>query len=468
MLHGGRYLFVLDGLEVLQHQSGDQFGRIVNPDLQTFLGFFAAPTHRVPLRDHQPHSFTRSELVHHGNQVRRPTPQSIEGRNLLRGLGVQGRDGQLDEVVEDWHGHALSLSLLSSYLVARHNGDVASVAEFFHDEKTPEVRSTLVNRILRRYDEHLTPAERAFLMVLSTFRIPVRDGALPVVFRRDAGPSAVNAPLISLDEAAFTQLIERLVDRYLLQVEVNPRGRRFMAHPLVRQYYAERLAEQNPDQVRALYHQIADFYWAAGCQVLPPYRARQFPYRARYAPTKELLVPWIELIHHACKAGAYDQAYYVMHQDIDDLERNILLIELGASDTVLAVVRDFFPEGDFSRDPLVSMDDHKSFLLNRVGVCLVDLGRLAEAAPFYERSIAIVLAKKDWHNASIDNRNLAALQFDRGALAAGERAAQESFISPGRLRGGTTNPSPWRGWGGPPTCAAASTMPAGFSRMRRP
>ncbi len=59
MLGSGRYLFVLDGLEVMQHQDGDQYGLIQSNDLRDFLVYFAAPEHesfclvtsRAPLLD---------------------------------------------------------------------------------------------------------------------------------------------------------------------------------------------------------------------------------------------------------------------------------------------------------------------------------------------------------------------------------------------------------------------------------
>ena len=43
---------------------------------------------------------------------------------MLRQLGVTGRDDQLDPVVESWDGHALTLSLLGTYLAWRIDGDV--------------------------------------------------------------------------------------------------------------------------------------------------------------------------------------------------------------------------------------------------------------------------------------------------------------------------------------------------------
>jgi hypothetical protein len=58
-LSTGRYLFILDGLEVLQHQEGDLFGTIKNGSLRELLCYFCAPEHqsfciitsRVPILD---------------------------------------------------------------------------------------------------------------------------------------------------------------------------------------------------------------------------------------------------------------------------------------------------------------------------------------------------------------------------------------------------------------------------------
>ena len=59
MLGAGRYLFVLDGLEVLQHQEGDQYGLLQSNDLRDLLTYFARPdnqsfcliTSRAPVLD---------------------------------------------------------------------------------------------------------------------------------------------------------------------------------------------------------------------------------------------------------------------------------------------------------------------------------------------------------------------------------------------------------------------------------
>jgi hypothetical protein len=59
LLKSGRYLFVLHGLEILQHQDGDNYGELKNADMREFLrGFAAVPSEsfclinsNVPLLD---------------------------------------------------------------------------------------------------------------------------------------------------------------------------------------------------------------------------------------------------------------------------------------------------------------------------------------------------------------------------------------------------------------------------------
>jgi hypothetical protein len=105
-----------------------------------------------------------------------------DGRALLHKVGVKGPDEDLDKVVADWDGHALTLSLLGAYLADRHGGDVAHIGEI-PPPTADEPRYERVHRVLRRYDDHLTEAERAFLMIFSAFRKPVGETAFKQVFR---------------------------------------------------------------------------------------------------------------------------------------------------------------------------------------------------------------------------------------------------------------------------------------------
>jgi hypothetical protein len=408
MLGAGRYLFVLDGLEVLQHPDGDRYGLLKSGDLRELLGYFAAPGHhsfclvtsRAPLLDLLDYpGYTHRD-------VERLSP--ADGRGLLRNLRVTGPDAALDRAVADWDGHALTLSLLGGYLAERRGGDITRIGDIPAPvPSAAEGRYDRVHRILRRYDEHLSEPERAFLTLFSAFRAPVDEAAFAPVFH-----PFLPSPSGRGGRGEGAILAQRLVAYRLLRRD--PAANSYTAHPLVRAHYAARLAAADPAQVQAAHARIKDYYLA---------RAGDTP----HDPTLDDLKPLIEAVHHACQAGEYDEASQIVWERIQQVRRAVLIHQLGAYETELALMLEFFPGGDASQEPQVSAPGDKRWILNEVGLCLMDLGRLGEAAPFYERSIAIMLGMEDWRNAGRGYINLAELHAYLGALPAGAEAAGQAL-----------------------------------------
>lgn len=411
MLTRGRHLFILDGLEVMQHQEGDQYGLLTNTDLRDFLSFLAAPEHdsfclftsRAPLLD----------LMEYTTYTHRDVTRLSEedGRALLRKVGVKGDDEKLDKVVSDWDGHALILSLLGAYLADLYGGDVAYIKEI-PPPTADEARYERVHRVLRRYDEHLTDAERAFLMIFSAFRTLIKETAFAPVFRAEMGPEALNAPLTALNDAAFEAMVERLVAYRLLRYD--RRERHYTAHPLIRAHYSERLGEANRSQIQAVHERIKDYHLSI---------AGDTPEN----PTLDDLAPVIEAVHHACRAGAYDEAERIRWERIYKGDRRMLVDELGAWEIALALMLKLFPDGDTTQEPLESDPRGKRWMLNEVGLCLMNLGRLGEAPSFFERKNAVALGMGDWVNASIGYQSLALLRAHLGALVASAEAARRAL-----------------------------------------
>jgi tetratricopeptide (TPR) repeat protein len=87
---------------------------------------------------------------------------------------------------------------------------------------------------------------------------------------------------------------------------------------------------------------------------------------------------------------------------------------------------EFFPGGDTSQQLQVSAPGDRRWILNTVGFCLVSLGRLGKAAPFFERFVSGNIAAEDWRNASRGYINLAELHAHLGAPAA-SAAAREAL-----------------------------------------
>jgi hypothetical protein len=294
LLANGRFLFVLDGLEVLQRQEGDDYGLLRGPDLLNFLELFAAPGHdsfclitsRAPLLDLLAYeSYTHRDVG---------AVSPADGRALLRALGVKGTDAQLDQLVAQWDGHALTLSLVGTYLKWQHGGDVGFANDFDPVEAdTGELRGAPdemrqryghVHRVLRRYDEHLSDAERELLRRFSAFRTPVGVDALRKVKEWDADGAddadKKNGLLLKeMGEAEFEGLLKRLVGYRLLRY--NESAATYSSHPLVRNHYLALLGQSG--QAAQTHEQIKDYYLSL---------AGDTPHH----PTLEQLAPLIEVV----------------------------------------------------------------------------------------------------------------------------------------------------------------------------
>jgi tetratricopeptide (TPR) repeat protein len=419
---GGRYLFVLDGLEVLQHESGDDYGLIKSPDLREWLRTlakgeneaFCVVTSRAPLFD----LIDLTTFVH--RDVERLT--DVEGCELLKKLGVRGEAAALRQVVRDWDGYALVLSLLGTYLVERFAGDVAKIGEIAVP-LAREARYDRVRRVLRRYDEHLSEAEREVMECFSAFRLPVKEEALEVVWRSPLAPlkkggkeeEEGKVPLLKGDLGGSPDL-EVTLDRLLKyrMLRYDRRLQHYTTHPLIRAHYLERLKEKPIEVVQALHNRIKEWYLDI---------AGEMP----ELPTLDQLAPLIEAVHHACQAGEYDEAAEISWERISQTTSRVLIHKLGAYETNLAIMQEFFPQGDISQEPQVSQPRDKGFILNAIAFCLMSLGRLREAPSFYERSTKICLAQSDWSEASMRYQNLAGLYAYLGDLAESAESAREAI-----------------------------------------
>jgi tetratricopeptide (TPR) repeat protein len=402
MLGTGRYLFVLDGLEVMQHQDSDQYGLLQSNDLRALLTFFARPdnqsfcliTSRAPLLDLMEYTtYTHRDVERHSEE---------DGRALLRRLGVQGSDSELNKVVADWDGHALTLSILAAYLAERYEGDMKHLTDI-PVPTANEPRYERVHRVLRRYDEHLSENEREFLKLFSVFRLPVQESAFEKVFE----------PLLkSLDKDALLKLVSRLVSYRLIRHDEYEKS--YTTHPLIRNHYFALFTKGDPSQEKAAHEQIKDYYLSIAGDT-PQY------------PTLDDLKPLIEVIHHACRAGASDEAYQIYEDRIRQGDRSVDVHVLGAYETSLSIVSEFFLGGDTGQEPAVSKQSSKRWILNAIGFRLMALGRLRDAVLFYERAVVSAAETQDWRNGSIGYHNLADLHAHLGALEASAEAARQAF-----------------------------------------
>ncbi len=382
--------------------------------LGQFLTFFAAPGHesfclltsRAPVLD----LLSYTTYAHHDVE-RLSVP---EGITLLRKLGVEGVDAQLEQLVLAWDGYALVLSLLGTYLQEWHGGDINCVADIPVPAE-PETRYERVRRVLRQYDEQLTDAERAFLIVMGAFRTPIDEAALTQVFRTELSQGAINASVSALDGGGFDRLLRSLETYRILRR--NPGAHRYAVHPLIRAHYHERLTKRERDKVRELHTKIADYYLAAAKDTSA-------------LSTLEDFAPLIEAVYHRCQAGEYTRALNILYHRINLHGLVARLPTLGASETNLALMVGFFPNGDLSHEPLAANESSRYWILNEVGVCLDGLGRLDEALTMYERAVEVARENEDWNNASTSCDNISGVYYHLGHLnIAAEKASEARSIA---------------------------------------
>lgn len=397
LLREGRYVFVLDGLEVMQEQEGDQYGQIRSTPLRELLDYFAAEGHlsfclltsRVPLLD------LLSVTTYRHHNVARLNPNV--GRALLQRLGATNDNADLDAVVQQWDGHALTLSLVGT-LAMHYGGDARAASAGL--QITPLAEDTRrtgryadqydhVRRVLLRYDEHLTEEERTFLQRFSVFRTPVEV-----------------VQIGKLEAETLKVVVTRLAGYRLLRRDLA--AGTITMHPLVRNYY---LAKLQAEEAMSAHEQAKQYYLA---------RASDTPYN----PTLADLEPLVEAVHHACLAGAYDQAIQILDDEISQGDRHVLIHQLGAYEKALNILIGFFPNQDMHSLPSLINKSDQLYLFGWMGTCLQGLGRLAEAMTFYERSVTVSLEVEDWDSVCIGYQNLANLQILLGGLAGSLQAAQ--------------------------------------------
>jgi tetratricopeptide (TPR) repeat protein len=405
-----RVIFVLDGLEMMQVVEGDAYGSIESNDLRDFLELFAEIEHlsccvvtsRLPLLD-----LLRYPSYRHRDVERL---SAKDGRALLQQLGVKGQDEALDTVVREWDGHALTLHLLGNYLTEMHEGEVTEATGLLADAGATLYERT--HHMLGYYDEILVMVERDFLMLLSIFHGPTPEAVVAEVIRGRTYPGALNARVVVLGQDKFELLLKRLKAWRLLRYEA--REQRYTLHPLIHAYYSNRLKREYPSQLQDMLEDLANYY-------------RALVQEKSQVLTLTDVQPQIELIHWYCRAKNYDAAFDSYRQHLGEKTGWLLNHKLGAYETDLALMLEFFPDGDTSQELLVSDLGAKRFILNEVGFCLMNLGRLGEAAPFYERGNGMDASMEASRNASRGYLNLAELHAHLGALAASADAAGEAL-----------------------------------------
>jgi hypothetical protein len=315
-----RALLILDGLEPLQYApTSPQPGVLKDQGISALLKGLAANHHGLCIVT------TRYSVTDLRNFWQTTAPEikltrlSVDaGVALLTALGVHGARKDLAALVEDVNGHALTINLLGAFLRDAHGGDVRKRDLVRLREADAEEQSGHAFRVMDAYVQWMAPraalaasgaglpasdaiasadGERqlAVLRLLGLYDRPAPADSLIALRQPPAIPELTEA-LAGISDVQWNLALSRLETAGLVTVNRDAAGALISldAHPLVREYFAERLRT----------HQLAA--WRQGNQRIYEHLCATTVDKPN--ATLEDLQPLYEAVAHGCQAGLYEEA----------------------------------------------------------------------------------------------------------------------------------------------------------------
>lgn len=412
-----RTLLVLDGLEPLQYPpSSPLAGELRDPAITALLKGLAqrnpglcVVTTRERVADLT--SF-RGSTAPELPLNRLSTPAGVE---LLRTLGVQGNETELEALVKEVQGHALTLNLLGRYLVRAHGGDVRKRDRVRFEKADAKVKGGHAFKAMAAYERWLADGgeegarQLAILRLMGLFDRPADAGCLAAL-RRPSAIAGLTEPIVELDEEDWNLAVAALVDCGLVSAaEAGPDA--LDAHPLIREYFAKRLRDQTPGAWREahsrLYEHLRD--------------------SVEHQPdTLEGLQPLYQAVAHGCHANRHQEVGDRVYWDRILRGKQFYSIkQLGAFGADMGAVVCFFDQPWNTVSSLLTPPD-RAWLLGRAADCLRALGRLTEALEPVRAGLAMVVEQEDWRNAAIGANNLSALELTLGDVGSAVVDAEQA------------------------------------------
>jgi tetratricopeptide (TPR) repeat protein len=441
-----RVLLVLDGCEPLQHGLGTQQGELKDLGLRALLRRFAAMppavahglvvlTSRLAVNDIARWKDSAAPVV----DVEELSDEA--GAALLRDNRVWGTDVELQAAARSFGGHPLALSLLASFLKETQFGDVRRrdhIRAFFADPENP--RHDHARRVMESYekewltDDPAPPAGgffagifqrprysekarmRAIMHVVGLFDRPASGDCLAALRRKPAIRGLTNS-LVVLDEREWRRAVARLREVRLLAPEDPAVPNTVDAHPLVREWFGQRLEQANLDAWRAAHGRL--------------YEHLRHTTREGRTPTPEDLAPLYQAIPHGCRAGRDREALDVYVNRICRWSARYRGLEayafqkLGAVGSNLAAVSWFF-EKPYEMPVAAFSAANRAWVLAEAAILLKAQGRFTEALPAMRAALRTAVAAKHWRNAARRASVLSDTQSLVGEVAAAVESAEQS------------------------------------------
>ena len=415
-----RSLLILDGVEPLQYSpTSPTRSELKDAGLIALLKGLAADSDGLCLvttRYSIPNLKAYWQTTAPERELRRLSRDA--GVHLLKSLGVKGTEEQIEELVEDVKGHALTLNLLGTYLRDAHGGDIRRRDLVRFEEADAEEQGGHAFRVMAAYEKAFeAEGEKgdralAILRLLGLFDRSVSADCLDALLEKPA-ISGLTTSLVGLNEAQRNLVFKRMEDAKLLTINREATGALISidAHPLLREYFARQVRTKLRKAWRAAHRRVFEHLCTNTTE--------------NEKPTLEDLQPLYHAVAHGCEAGLEQKAWIDVYLvRICRFEEFYSTERLAAFASDLGALTCFF-ETPWSRVS-AALKGNEASLLNITGFRLRALGRLNEALEPMAAGMKQRIGEEKWREAAIDSGNLSELELTLGKIKDAVRDAQLS------------------------------------------
>lgn len=330
---------------------------------------------------------------------------------VLRAWEIKGTDEQLAAMGANAGNHALSVSVLGSYLHNFCNGDPDGANEFKLDEVIDvDEQAAKLQRILSGYAKNLPDKERDLLVRLSVFPKGITVDILGYVI--EAGGQVAGA-LVGESQHALALIAEKLRQQGLIYSYKAGNTIYYTSHPFLREYFRTLLNVKSEDIHEAVREKLA-----IGLDTKPENK-----------PTdSEVLNKYEELIQYSILSGHYDEAYDLFRDVLGGGGGGIHIYHiLGDYGRMIRVLSLFSDDGTLSKVTTHLDAYQRGKIYNYWGLAEMALGNL------YTTEICLSLGVKaseevnDIRNVLFDQVNIASLNLNRGLFSAAQKGTHSAL-----------------------------------------
>lgn len=429
-------LLVLDGIEPLQYPPNDrsgQAGSLKDQGLESLLqGLaqdFAAGLCLITTRESLANLQTyRSSSA---PEEKLDMLSRDAGIALLRHLQITGTEQEMEAAWKNAGGHALTLQLLGRFIAdAFPDRDIRHYHEVRFEEADLERQGRSAFKVMRAYETWLQRGdperqrELAVLRLTGLFDRPIRSDCLNAL-RAAPAIAGLTDSLTALSDRKWNTILRRLqaIDLISLSTAAGATTPESLdAHPLIREYFAKQLREQQPEAFREAHSRVFDHL----CKTTD-----------HQPDTLEGLQPLYQAVVHGCQAGRQQEARGKVFRDrilrSTGNAGHYSLRKLGAIGMDLGALTAFFDDPWSQPSPNLS-ETEQAWVLGETGFRLRALGRISEARQPLLMGLKIRIKARQWEQAAATAINLSDLESTQGllgeAIASARRAIE--FADRGR------------------------------------